>query len=197
MRRIVAARPGVAGQARWAVCDHSLMLIINPCVVSLLWTLADAQGQVLDELTDPVEFFYGGDDLLPKLEEALAGQQAGFETELHLEPEHGFGDYEPNLVCFEARGIFPEHLEVGMQFDGLPPGAVSPDMPAQALYTVTEIYPDHVVLDGNHPLAGIALRLSVTVHAVREATEAELAARSVDEGAVSLLHAAPGSPSLH
>ena len=197
MRRIVAARPGSARQARRAVCDHSPMLIINPCVVSLLWTLADAQGQVLDELTDPVEFFYGGDDLLPKLEEALAGQQAGFETELHLEPEHGFGDYDSNLVCFEARGLLPEHLEVGMQFDGLPTGAVSPDMPTQALYTVTEIYPDHVVLDGNHPLAGIALRLSVKVHAVREATEAEVAVRSVDVGAVSLLHAASGSPHLH
>lgn len=173
------------------------MLITTPCVVSLLWTLADAQGQTLDELTDPVEFFFGGDDLLPKLEEALAGQRAGFETELHLEPEHGFGEYDSALVCFEARGIFPEHIEVGMQFDGLPEGAATPGMPAQAIYTITEIYPDHVVLDANHPLAGIALRLQVTVKAVRAATEDEAAARSVDEGAVSLLHAAPASPHLH
>ena len=173
------------------------MLINSPCVVSLLWTLADAQGQTLDELTDPVEFFYGGDDLLPKLEEALAGQPADFETELHLEPEHGFGDYDSALVCFEARTLFPEHLDIGMQFDGLPEGAATPDMPRQAIYTVTEIYPDHVVLDGNHPLAGIALRLQVTVKAVREATEDEAAARSVDEGAVSLLHPAPASQHLH
>ena len=173
------------------------MLINSPCVVSLLWTLADAQGQTLDELTDPVEFFYGGDDLLPKLEEALAGQPADFETELHLEPEHGFGDYDSELVCFEARTLFPEHLDIGMQFDGLPEGAATPDMPRQAIYTVTEIYPDHVVLDGNHPLAGIALRLQVTVKAVREATEDEAAARSVDEGAVSLLHPAPASLHLH
>ena len=46
-----------------------------------------------------------------------------------------------------------------MQFEGLPEGAVTPDMPADAIYTVTEVYPAHVVLDGNHPLAGIALRL--------------------------------------
>ena len=173
------------------------MLINSPCVVSLLWTLADAQGQTLDELTDPVEFFYGGDDLLPKLEEALAGQRADFETELHLEPEHGFGEYNSALVCFEARTLFPEHLDIGMQFDGLPEGAATPDMPRQAIYTVTEIYPDHVVLDGNHPLAGIALRLQVKVKAVREATEDEAAARSVDEGDVSLLHPAPASPHLH
>jgi FKBP-type peptidyl-prolyl cis-trans isomerase SlyD len=173
------------------------MLITDPSVVSLLWTLTDAQGQALDELTDPVEFFYGGDDLLPKLEEALAGQREGFECDLHLEPEHGFGDYDPALVCFESRTIFPEHIEVGMQFDGLPDGATTTGMSRQAIYTITEIYPDHVVLDGNHPLAGIALRLKVKVQAVRTATADEVAARSVDEGAVSLLYAAPASQHLH
>lgn len=173
------------------------MLITNPCVVSLTWTLADAQGQTLDELTDPVEFFYGGDDLLPKLEEALAGQRAGFEVDLHLEPEHGFGDYDPALVCFEDRKLFPAHLEEGMQFDGLPEGAATVGMPAEAIYTITEIYPEHVVLDGNHPLAGMALRLQVTVRAVREATEDEAEAKSVDEGAVSILSTAPPSPHVH
>jgi FKBP-type peptidyl-prolyl cis-trans isomerase SlyD len=173
------------------------MLITDPCVVSLTWTLADAQGTTLDELSDPVEFFYGGDDLLPKLEETLAGQGTGFECELHLEPEHGFGDYDPQLVCFEARSVFPEHLEQGMQFDGLPEGAVTKDMPPALIYTITEIYPEHVVLDGNHPLAGMALNLKVTVRAVREATEDEAAAKSVDEGAVSLLSPVPPSQHLH
>ena len=173
------------------------MLISEPCVVSLTWTLADAQGQSIDELSEPLEFFFGGDDLLPKLEEALLGQSVGFETLLHLEPEHAFGEYDSALVCFEARPLFPDELEQGMQFDGLPDGAETEGMPAQTIYTVTEIYPSHVVLDGNHPLAGIALRLSVKVHAVREATEAEVAVRSVDVGAVSLLHAASGSPHLH
>ena len=173
------------------------MLITNPCVVSLTWTLADAQGSTLDELSDPVEFFYGGDDLLAKLEEALIGQRAGFACDLHLEPEHGFGDYDPALVCFEARSIFPEHIDEGMQFDGLPEGAATQDMPAALIYTITEIYPDHVVLDGNHPLAGMALQLAVTVHAVREASEDEIAAKSVDDGAVSILSPAPASQQLH
>ena len=173
------------------------MEITPQCVVALTWTLKDSLGEILDELNDPVEFFYGGDDLLPKLEEALVGQQAGFETELHLEPEHGFGEYDSALVCFEARNLFPEHLEVGMQFDGLPAGAATPSMPAHALYSITEIYPDHVVLDANHPLAGIALRLQVTVKAVREPTDDEAAARSVDEGAVSVLHPAPVAQQLH
>jgi len=173
------------------------MLITTPCVVSLTWTLADAQGATLDELTDPVEFFYGGDDLLAKLEEALAGQAAGFHCDLHLEPEHGFGDYDSALVCFEARSLFPTELEEGMQFDGLPEGAASQDMPPALIYTVTEVYPEHVVLDGNHPLAGLALRLAVQVKAVREATEDEIASKSVDDGAVSVLSTAPPSRHLH
>jgi len=127
------------------------MLITKPCVVSLTWRLDDAQGQTIDELAEPLEFFFGGDDLLAKVEEALEGQESGFETRLHLEPEHAFGDYDPQLVCFEERSMFPEGIEPGMQFDGLPEGSATVGMPPDAIYTITEVYPSHVVLDGNHP----------------------------------------------
>jgi FKBP-type peptidyl-prolyl cis-trans isomerase SlyD len=43
------------------------------------------------------------------------------------------------------------------------------------IFTVTDIADDKVVLDGNHPLAGMALRFSLTVADVREATEEEIA----------------------
>lgn len=173
------------------------MLITAPCVVSLTWTLADAQGQTLDELVDPVEFLYGGDDLLPALERALVGHAAGYETQLHLQPEQAFGEYAPALVCFEERALFPAHVEAGMQFDGLPEGAQTVGMPQDAIYRVTEVYASHVVLDGNHPLAGIALQLHVKVIAVRAASAAEAEARSVADPGVSVLGAAPGSPHLH
>jgi len=173
------------------------MLIQAPCVVSLTWHLSDAQGQPIDELKDPVEFFYGGDDLLPKVEEALAGQESGFEAHLHLEPENAFGDYDSSLVCFEARSLFPAELEPGMQFEGLPEGSVTPDMPADTIYTVTEVYESHVVLDGNHPLAGIALRLHLTVRDVREATEEEIEAGSVGESDVTVIGPAPSGAQLH
>ncbi|WP_418315296.1 FKBP-type peptidyl-prolyl cis-trans isomerase [Piscinibacter sakaiensis] len=174
------------------------MLINPPCVVSLVWRLHDAQGQLIDELTDAVEFFVGGEDLLPKVEEALLDQEAGFETELHLEPEHAFGEYDSDLVFFEPRSIFPNGIEAGMQFDGLPPGSQTPDMPTDAIYTVTEVYPEHVVLDGNHPLAGIALRLALTVRDVREASEQEIEAGSVGSApAISVLPAKPPGTPLH
>jgi len=162
------------------------MEIAAPCIVTLTWTLDDAQGEAIDELRLPTEFFYGGDDLLAKVEEALAGHEAGFAATLHLEPEHAFGDYDAAKVCFEDRALFSPDLREGMQFEGLPEGSRTRGMPADSVYTVTEIYPSHVVLDGNHPLAGIALRLRVRVHDVRAADEAELQQRSVTGPLLSL-----------
>ncbi|MGZ3184856.1 MAG: FKBP-type peptidyl-prolyl cis-trans isomerase [Telluria sp.] len=174
------------------------MEIVAPCVVSLTWRLADAQGAEIDELREPVEFFFGGDDLLEKVEEALAGHEAGFETTLHLEPEHAFGEYDPELVFFESREIFPDGtVAPGMQFEGPPAGAVTRDLREDAIYTVTEVYPDHVVLDGNHPLAGIALRLSLVVRDVREATEAEIETGSVGSSGLGILAVAMPGPQLH
>lgn len=170
------------------------MHIAAPCVVSLTWVLTDGQDRPIDELAQPVEFLYGGDDLLAKVEEALAGHEAGDELSLHLEPEHAFGDYRPELVCFEDRALFPEQLETGMAFEGLPPGAKTPDMPADAIYLVTEIYPSHVVLDANHPLAGMALRLKLKVRAVREASDEEIEARTVGASPVTVLGSGGGPP---
>jgi FKBP-type peptidyl-prolyl cis-trans isomerase SlyD len=173
------------------------MRIETPCVVSLTWRLADAQGVEIDELSEPVEFFFGGDDLLAKVEEALVGQETGYETTLHLEPEHAFGEYDSSLVFFEERAIFPEAVDVGMQFEGPPPGAKTTGMPDDAIYTVTEIYPDHVVLDGNHPLAGIALRLALVVRDVREASDEEIEQGSVGSPGISVLRTAQPGPHLH
>ncbi len=163
------------------------MRIQAPCVVSLSWKLNDAQNRPIDELPEPVEFLFGGDDLLPLVEQALAGHAAGDELQLQLEPEHAFGDYRPELVCFEERKLFAEPLEAGMAFEGLPAGCATPGMPADVIYVVTEVYPTHVVLDGNHPLAGMALRLELQVLAVREARDDEIEARSVGTGGSPLV----------
>ena len=173
------------------------MLISSPCVVSLTWRLEDTQGNLIDELEAPVEFFVGGDDLLAKVEEALLGQETGFTAQLHLEPEHAFGDYEPELVFFEDRSLFAENIEAGMQFEGPPPGAKTKGLAQDAIYTVTEVYPSHVVLDGNHPLAGIALRLDLKVLDVREATEDEITGGSVTTPNLSVLQTAPPDAKLH
>lgn len=174
-------------------------MISAPCVVSLTWKLNDGQNRPIDELAEPVEFFYGGTDLLAKVEEALAGYGPGDSLQVHLEPEHAFGDYKAELVCFESRALFPDELATGMAFEGLPEGSATPDMPAEAVYLVTEIYPSHVVLDANHPLAGMALRLDIKVVDVREANDAEIDAGSLGSSPLAVLagSAPPGGQALH
>ena len=157
------------------------MKITPQCVVALTWTLKDTLGEMLDELDEPVEFLLGGKDLLAKIEAELLGQEAGTELDLHLEPEDAFGDFDEHKLFLEPRSIFPEELEEGMAFEGLPEGCHT-DAPRDLVYFVTEIYPEHVVLDANHPLAGIALRLALKVHAVREASAAEVGAGTLGSG---------------
>ena len=173
------------------------MVISSPCVVSLVWLLEDAQGNLVDELNEPMEFLLGGEDLLPKVEETLLGQGVGFEAHLHLEPEHAFGDYDADLVFFEERDIFPPEVAEGMQFDGPPEGSKTPDLNPDAIYTVTEVYDSHVVLDGNHPLAGLAVRISLKVLDVRPATEEEIEQGSVSEALLGFTPSAPPGETLH
>lgn len=174
------------------------MKITPQCVVALTWTLKDTLGDLLDELDEPVEFLLGGNDLLASIEEALQGHDAGDTLELHLEPDNAFGDYDENLVFLEPRGIFPAELEEGMTFDGaaMPLGA-SAQIPPDHIYTATDIYPEHVVLDGNHPLGGIAIRLALKVESVREATEEEIGQGSLGTGFFKLDPLTPGNGTLH
>jgi len=151
------------------------MDITEQCVVALTWVLQDTLSQELDVLNEPVEFLVGGTDLLARIEGALQGHSAGTKLSLHLEPAEAFGDYQNQLLFLEPRPLFPSDIEEGMTFDGAAlPDGVSSEIPRDLLYTVAQLYPDHVVLDGNHPLAGMALRLHLAVHSVREATIEEV-----------------------
>lgn len=159
------------------------MKIAKPCVAALSWTLSDTLGEELDVLDEPVEFLIGGGDLFTVIEDALIDCDAGSTVNLHIEPEQGFGEYNEQLVFLEPRSIFPDLLEEGMTFDGtaLPDGCDT-ETPKDTIYTVTDVYPEHVVLDGNHPLAGIALRLRLIVRAVRTATEEEVSSGTAGTG---------------
>jgi len=174
------------------------MKITLQCVVGLTWTLKDTLGNVLDELEEPIEFLTGGDDLLAAIEENLQGHAVGDKVDMQIEPEQAFGEYDETRVFLEARTLFSPDIEEGMTFDGLAlPVGASSDIPSAFLYTVTEIYPEHVVLDGNHPLAGIAIRLSLTVQSVREAAPQEISAGSLGTGFFKLEAIQPGHGTLH
>ena len=114
---------------------------------------------------------FRSENTLPKIEEELDGKEVGYSSTIQIEPEDAFGDYDPALLKVEERSRLPEPLEVGMQFEGVPEDGDDED---SIIYTVTDVAEDKVVLDGNHPLAGMALRFQCTVAEVRTATEEEL-----------------------
>lgn len=149
------------------------MKIVKNSVVTARYTLKDAQDNLIEEGQEPMVYLHGGyDNIFPKIEEALEGKEAGFSTIIQLNPEDAFGDYDAALVKVEPRNRFPSPLEVGMQFEGMPEETEEEEA---LIFTVTDIAEDKVVLDGNHPLAGIALRFSLTVESVREASDEEVA----------------------
>jgi FKBP-type peptidyl-prolyl cis-trans isomerase SlyD len=153
------------------------MVIGRDTVVAIDLDLADFQGNLIQRSDRAIHYLHGGyGDILPALERALEGKRAGTRIDVRLEPEEAFGDYDESLLRVENRAGFPEGLEVGMRFEGVPGGG-----DADTIYTVTDIAEDKVVLDGNHPLAGIGLEFRCTVRAVRAATAEEIARGAADD----------------
>lgn len=149
------------------------MKIAKNTVVTVKYKLSDAQNNLIEDGREPMVYLHGGyENTLPKIEEALEGQEAGFSTTIQVEPDDAFGEYDPALVKVEPRDRLPTPLEVGMQFEGMPDG--SEDDEDVLIFTVTDIAEGKVVLDGNHPLAGIALRFALDVAEVRAASEEEI-----------------------
>lgn len=146
------------------------MQVAQDTVVSLHYELLNSSGELIEKTDDPIEYLHGGyDGIFARVEEALAGKAAGETCEVYLQPVDAFGEYDEKLVQIEPRDKFPPKLEVGMRFEGA--AAESHDT---LIYTVTDIADGKVVVDGNHPLAGMALRFRCTVKSVREATADEL-----------------------
>lgn len=154
------------------------MKIAKNTVVTVHYKLSDAQGNLIEESREPMVYLHGGyENTLPKIEDALEGKAAGYETTIQVEPDDAFGEYDPNLIKIEPRSRLPEPIEVGMQFEGTPESAESGE--EALIFTVTDIAEDKVVLDGNHPLAGMALRFTLNVADVRAATDEEVAHQHV------------------
>lgn len=147
------------------------MLIARNTVVTLKYSVKDTEGTSIDEGAAPLVYLHGGyGGIFDRIEEELQGKAVGDALEVKLEPEDAFGEYDAELVAIEPRQLFPENIEVGMQFERGSEDGEDDD----ALFTITDIADDKVVVDGNHPLAGIALLFSCTVAEVRPASAEEI-----------------------
>jgi len=146
------------------------MRIAKDTVVTLSYRVSDADGNIVDEGAEPIIYLHGGyGGLFPRLEESLEGKEAGHELCIKLQPEDAFGEYDAELVSIEEAALFPENVQVGMQFERVMDGNQDEAM----LFSVTDIADGKVVVDGNHPLAGMALVFDCTVAEVRAASAEE------------------------
>jgi len=149
------------------------MRIGTDTVVTLTYELLNADGEPLEEDNAQVEYLHGGyGGIFPKVEQALEGKEPGHALSVTLDPEDAFGEYDADLLRVEPRDRFPETLEVGMQFEGVPGGGT--DEAEARIYTVTDITEEAVVVDANHPYAGERLWFKCSVKDVRPATSEEV-----------------------
>lgn len=141
-------------------------------VVSFNYTLTDDNGAVIDSSNEgaPLSYLHGYDNIIPGLEKALEGAEIGFKKKVVIEAAEAYGENDDDAVFEIKKDKFPPdmEIEVGMTFAGETPNG---DLPLR----VVGLKEDRIVVDANHPLAGLRLTFDVEVVGVRDATEEELA----------------------
>ncbi len=140
-------------------------------VVKMHYSVLDNNKNTIDNSFDgePLVFIVGTGYLIPGLENALLGKEAGDTFSVTVEPEQGYGERHDDLMQAVPKSMFEGmEIEVGMQF------RATTDAGDQSVMII-EIQDDDVIVDGNHPLSGITLHFDVEVLEVRDASEEELA----------------------
>ncbi|MEM6966963.1 MAG: peptidylprolyl isomerase [Bacteroidota bacterium] len=147
-------------------------------VVAIDYTLTDNEGVVIDTSAGraPLKYLHGTGALIPGLEKELEGKITGDKLDVSIPPEEGYGVRNEQLLQVVPKKHFGDtpDIQPGMQFQ-----ANSPQGPI--LVTIMEVNDDTVVVDGNHPLAGVVLNFKVEIKAVRAASAEEIEQSQVSE----------------
>ena len=153
------------------------MKIEKNMVVSIDYVLLDSTGKIMEKTESPVSYLHGGfDEIFPIVEEELQNKEIGYSCSIVMPPKDHFGEYESDLVRVESRDAFPNNIKIGMQFEG-----EEENTKISLIYTITDITEHKVIVDGNHPLAGMTLHFDCTVTNIRQATEEEISHGHVHE----------------
>lgn len=146
--------------------------IADQKIVTLDYTLKDDEDTLIDSSEGQGDFVYlhGARNIVAGLESALVGKEVGDEVCVAVKPEEGYGERDEDLLQTVPSDMFEEgtDMSVGMQFH-----AQSPEE-EMMIVTIVEIDGDEVIVDGNHPLAGVSLNFKVKVVEIRDATEEEI-----------------------
>ena len=147
------------------------MKVAKDLVVSLAYQVRTEDGVLVDEspVSAPLDYLHGHGSLIAGLENALEGHEAGDSFDVRVNADEGYGSYDENLVQRVPKDVFMgvDELEVGMRF-------LADTDQGPVPVEITAVEDEHVVVDGNHMLAGQYLNFHVDVVAIREATEEEL-----------------------
>ena len=147
------------------------MQIANEKVVSIHYTLTNDAGETLDssEGQEPLAYLHGFGNIIAGLERALTGRSVGDKFTVAIAPTDGYGERDDEMVQSVPRSAFQgvDEIYPSMQFQ-----AQSPE--GMQLVTVIGVEGDEIILDGNHPMAGMTLNFAIEVTEVREATREEL-----------------------
>lgn len=147
------------------------MQIANDKVVSIHYTLTNDDGDILDSSQgqEPLAYLHGFGNIIPGLENALTGRVSGDRLTVSVSPAEGYGEHDKNMVQSVPKSALQgvDEIVPGMQFQAESPEGIQ-------LVTVVDVDGDEVILDGNHPMAGLTLNFDVEITDVRDATHEEL-----------------------
>ena len=147
------------------------MQIEKDKVVAIDYTLKNDSGEVIDSSQgkEPLSYIQGNGNLIPGVESALEGKGPGDRVEITVPPETGYGVRDEALVLSIDRDQFSDvkDLQEGFRFR-----MDTSDGPE--VFTVVKIDESEVLVDGNHPLAGMTLDFDITIQSIRDATAEEL-----------------------
>lgn len=155
------------------------MVIDKHAVVSLHYKLQEdnSEGDLIEETAGgkPLTFLYGVGQMLPSFEENLEGKKEGDSFAFRLESQEAYGPYEPESVVPVPKDIFvvdgvlkEELLVVG---NSIP---LQDQAGRQLVGKVVEVQENQVVLDFNHPMAGVNLYFTGHIESLRKATDSEI-----------------------
>jgi FKBP-type peptidyl-prolyl cis-trans isomerase SlyD len=155
------------------------MKIADGCRVELAYDLFDDQGELVESSKQGGEtmvYVHGAGEIPPALERRLEGSGSGDHMEVSLAAGEAYGDYNPDGIITVPRSQFPPEAEI-VPGDRISVALVEDEddeAPDEIEMRVSEISPEAIVLDANHPLAGHAVTFRLEVLNVRQATPEEL-----------------------
>jgi FKBP-type peptidyl-prolyl cis-trans isomerase SlyD len=139
-------------------------------VVTFHYTLRDVQGAVIDASLggEPISFLEGAGQIVEGLEEGLRGLTPGTRAKIGVPAAKAYGERDESQVQRVLKSLLPIEGEVqpGDQFRA-GSDAYAP------IVTVRGVEGEELLLDANHPLAGVDLEFEVEVISARAATAEE------------------------